>query len=159
MKCKRDDLSDYNYPSVGVALRRYHELCLNRRAAGSHPLSPDDCIKGTRLSGDSANEIEYLDLEKCMSCLTYEERWALYVEYLGSTFEVEGPRYGENKLEALRLLFGMRVSGDRYVQLVRDGTDRVKQELEAVGWIPSKTSRSSIRTFSTRRTKSSSTCA
>ena len=154
------------YFSESSALSRFFLLREGLAVAGSQPMNPDDCIKGTRMSTDRAAMLELLDLGSAIAatgidarhvstrrlydrklkssydyCVYADERFAVMeIEYTLCHLPVEGPRFGANKCEETRRRCERTsvINGQAYMRVLNAAKDLVRQELESRCWIPPK---------------------
>ena len=131
-------MSDYAFTSVAPALRQYFLYVLAQSEAGSIPVSHDDIIRATRLSGDSDSLIARIDIGRCLDGLSELERDALQIEYTCEILPAYHPRE-TCKVRLLEAKCGERMTESKYQVIVMQATEWVRVKLEDRGWIPRRT--------------------
>ena len=148
-----------HYSSAWAACSRYFLLVEGLGVAGSHPMDPDQVLKGTRTSTDKATLLEMLDLGNALHRAGVVEgdiEWHLLcVEFTRSDIPISGPIGGRNKLTVLRAVCpaAKSLNETRYLDRLADIMRDVRDELEHRRWIPIQQRRSSPPTSQSHRSR------
>ena len=135
-------MQGYRYRNVEAALDRFFTLETILGKPGAFPLAPDEVKPTARQSADSDILIEWIDLRRAVMYLGVFEQAVLFTEYTMPKLALEGPKFGQNKLEELRKRCGIQMNGDEYVAIAKRGTQHVRAILESWGWLrPSRSKR------------------
>lgn len=133
-----------SYVSASAACSRYFMLVEGLSVAGSHPMDPDDVIKGTRTSTDKETLLEMLDIGNALhkaGVVEGELAWHLLrVEFTRPDLPIGGPARGRNKLSELRREYPRAASlnESEYLSRLAEVMRRVRAELEYRRWIPTR---------------------
>ena len=128
-------VTGYRFSSVRAALARYFLLESAMESTKHMTMNHDERRSGTRLSGDSNEQIEWLDLGRCLSGLSRLEMEALRTEYTCAILPAAHPS-AASKVDVVEVRCGERLTEAGYQMVVNQAQEFARDNLERAGWIP-----------------------